>query len=417
MGVSDCPLAPNLKPLPQCANSASDFSYYLMNKLRLPRKDLLYLFDSDLPADSQLRIVENWLSQHQVTDLVFYYTGHGSFTRPDRSYFLATRQTRAKSEGSSSIRFVDLAGVLQRFVKVRRFIILDCCFAASAVHTFQSDVSHMMADAVEKALPRRGTAFLCSSSATSESIAKPNERHTMFSGAFLDCLEAGADSSDEWMTLSYIGERTRELIEERHPDDAIHPQVHSPEQDHGQSAAYVPLFPNPNFRQYQPRPPPARPPRSRRPPPPPPPPDQPISWYRRPARTIVPLLAIMSISSFAIYSVRSYREINIEITSARVILNKGDRQGYLRYTLTKNFTEHADCFQEMSFDQIGSVTNVPEQSKNDSTFTLMDKVTDVLGIFDSSENRGFDRTNLIVNCEIKGQREIKLQRRIPWLQR
>ena len=57
MGVSECPRAPTLQPLPQCANSAADFSKYLLNTFGLPERDLFNLFDSDQPADLHHRTV------------------------------------------------------------------------------------------------------------------------------------------------------------------------------------------------------------------------------------------------------------------------------------------------------------------------------------------------------------------------
>jgi hypothetical protein len=251
LGVSKCPRAPKLQPLPQCANSAEDFEHYLRSSLGLPRKNIISLFDSELSASDQLDQLEDWLALSMVasaseaaSDLLVYYTGHAGFSRNDQSYFLAIRKTREGSEGATSIRYVDFASSIKRHAEVlRKYLILDCCFAAAAVVRSQADISQVVIQRLEDELPPSGTAVLCSSAAKLVSIAPIGERYTMFSGALLQCLREGLLRGPKALTLEDVGKAVREIIQTKYPNDSVRPELHVPEQIRG-NPARVPLFPN-----------------------------------------------------------------------------------------------------------------------------------------------------------------------------
>ncbi|MGY3451948.1 caspase family protein [Bradyrhizobium sp. USDA 4353] len=254
LGVSECPRAPALQPLPHCANSASDFEDYLRKVVGLASGHILNLFDSKSPASEQLEKIEDWLSallldqESVLSDLIVYYTGHGGFSRNDQSYFLAVNRTRSGSEGATSIRYIDLSASIKRHAEsVRKFLILDCCFAAAAVVRMQSSVEEMVSQRIEDELPGSGTAVLCSSAAKLVSIAPPGMRHTMFSGAFLKCLNEGIRNGPAVLSLEDLCQGTRRFIREQFPTDSVRPELHVPEQTKGNPAS-VPLFPNVMFR-------------------------------------------------------------------------------------------------------------------------------------------------------------------------
>jgi hypothetical protein len=210
---------------------------------------ILNLFNSKVAASEQLEQIEDWLADRtdadEAKDLLVYYTGHGGFSRNDQSYFLAVHRTREGSEGATSIRYVDLASAIKRHAEhLRKYLILDCCFAASAVIKTQSALAQAVIQRVEDELPPSGTAVLCSSAAKLVSIAPAGERNTMFSGAVLHCLTTGVPNGPSVLSLEDIGKAARELILEKYPDDAVRPELHVPEQALG-NPARVPLFPNP----------------------------------------------------------------------------------------------------------------------------------------------------------------------------
>jgi hypothetical protein len=181
-----------------------------------------------------------------LSDLIVYYTGHGGFTGPDQAYFLAGRRTKSGSEGASSIRYVDLAASIRRHAAgLRKYLILDCCFAASAAR-FQSNLNDFVVSRVEDELPPAGTALLCSSAAKFVSIAPEGERYTMFSGALLQCLKEGIPDHREALSLEEVGLRTHQIIRTKFPNNAVRPELHVPDQTKGDPAK-VPLFPNPGL--------------------------------------------------------------------------------------------------------------------------------------------------------------------------
>jgi len=247
LGVSECPRAPNLQPLPQCKNSAKDFDGYLRS---IGIKNIINRFNSSAAASDQIDEIEDWLAGRMAssstppTDLIVYYTGHGGFSRNDQSYFLAVHRTREGSEGATSIRYIDLASSIKRHANsLRKYLILDCCFAAAAVIKTQADLTQLVVDRVQDELPPSGTAVLCSSAAKLVSIAPPGEKYTMFSGALLKCLESGVPDAPAGLTLEDIGLGARKIIQEKYPNEAVRPELHVPEQSHG-NPARMPLFPN-----------------------------------------------------------------------------------------------------------------------------------------------------------------------------
>ena len=251
LGVSQCPRAPKLQPLPQCANSAIDFEHYIRSSLAIPRENILTLFNSPAAASDQLDQIEDWLAQSTTasfdgspSDLIIYYTGHGGFSRNDQSYFLAIYKTRDGSEGGTSIRYVDLASAVKRHAtNLRKYLILDCCFAAAAIVKTQTDIGRLVLQRVEDELPSTGTAVLCSSAAKLVSIAPLGERYTMFSGALLQCLRDGVPQGPRTFTLEDVGNTVRNIIQNKYPNNSVRPEVHVPEQARGDPAK-VPLFPN-----------------------------------------------------------------------------------------------------------------------------------------------------------------------------
>jgi hypothetical protein len=253
--VSHCPRAPELETLPQCANSAKDFTDYLRSTLLLPEENILSLFDSPLAASEQLVQIEEWLASIpgpqaavSTSDLIVYYTGHGGISPYDQSYFLAVNRTKKNSEAATSIRYNDLNASLKRHAtRARKFIILDCCFAAASILGIQADVRMLVSKRIEDELPSSGTAVLCSSPARLVSIAPPGARHTMFSGAFLQCLWDGVEHGPAALSLEDVCNRTRNIINEAFPLEIVRPELHVPDQSRG-NPALLPMFPNVQYR-------------------------------------------------------------------------------------------------------------------------------------------------------------------------
>ena len=96
---------------------------------------------------------------------------------------------------------------------------------------------------VQDSFPPSGTALLCAAGALIPAKAKRDAEHTMFSEGLLDILNQGAPTAAESLSISDLAAAIRNELRIRYADEAVRPEVHSPEQPKG-SVAEVPLFRN-----------------------------------------------------------------------------------------------------------------------------------------------------------------------------
>jgi hypothetical protein len=78
-------------------------------------------------------------------------------------------------------------------------------------------------------------------------MAPEGAKYTMFSGALIDILRQGVPRIETPLSLEQIGAQIKERIRELYPDDAVRPEVHSPDQ-RVEDIALVPVFPNAAMR-------------------------------------------------------------------------------------------------------------------------------------------------------------------------
>jgi hypothetical protein len=247
---------------PAFATSAANLRAYLLdtdNGFGLPPANLLWLFDADLEAsalDEQLgeflerRAEELVQAGSPPRDLLVYYVGHGGFGAGGESeYFLAIKRTRTGAEQFSSYTARGLANTLKNKARhLRKYVILDSCFSAAAYDSFQAqgplDVAQIQAeDLLANRLPDKGTALLCATGPRNPALAPPGDPFTMFSGALVEVLRRGAPDGGEVLSLRVLADLTRQAIVAHHRDEAVRPQVHSPDQMKG-DIADVGIFPN-----------------------------------------------------------------------------------------------------------------------------------------------------------------------------
>lgn len=241
----------------QFLRSASAVRAYFESRggFGLPPGHLLWLFDStDEPSAMDARISEflasaarSPVAQHPW-NVIVYYIGHGFFD-DQRSYFLALRSLRPDAP-DSSYRF----RALQRTIKsrarhARKFLILDACYSGAASREFMSpnpEAAMVVKEVAEEArddLAEKGTALLCATNSDDPALAPAKAEHTMFSGAVLDVLYSSAETADPLpLSLRQLRDQAYDVILRRYPDDAVRPEVHSPDQKLGDIAGR-PLFP------------------------------------------------------------------------------------------------------------------------------------------------------------------------------
>lgn len=258
LGASTFPRSPKLAQGRSFYNSAKDFEEYLTDAgcLNLPFQNVCSLFDDSRSANDQLQEIGQFIETRSAElkkigeparDFIFYYVGHGCFSDPGQSYSLAIRATSERNEGLTSIRASDLAVLITSQARfLRRFLILDCCFSASAYKEFQSGPLQASRVRLLNERPQRGTTLLCSASARTTSLAPKGLSHTMFSEALLRALRQGEASLGPKLSLSEVGDLVKSTLQQLYPDTWVRPEVHSPDQREGDVAS-VHLFPNPAF--------------------------------------------------------------------------------------------------------------------------------------------------------------------------
>ena len=255
-GASEWPFCKSLPPSSAFSSSARDIIKYLKSRdgLGLEKKNVLDLFDRDLSSDDIDSRISAFLVERQLqlgstgsapTDLLFYYVGHGGFSSNGQDYFLAIRKTREGSKAVSSVRVTDLANTLKRDGKdLRRYLILDCCFAAAAFSQFQAgSITDGIRAKTLPEFPRRGTVLFCAASKQDFAILASNDAHTMFSGALLDVLHDGDPGTSSSISFSRLSSLVEDRIAQLYPDTAVRPQVLSPDSRQG-DIADLGVFPN-----------------------------------------------------------------------------------------------------------------------------------------------------------------------------
>jgi hypothetical protein len=240
-------------------NSAFDLMEYLCDEkgMALPPENVLWLFDDTHSPSDQLVEIAEFLDNRESylkstgtrpDHLLIYYVGHGLFTRgAEQAYCLAVRSTNQINEGATSMRAAELAGVIkERAAFLKRYLILDCCFAASMYKEFQSGPLTVARVQLNKEFPQRGTALMCSSNALEPARAPRGLEHTMFSSALIHGLRKGYERGGPLLSFSELGDIIRENLREAFPESWVRPEVLSPDQREG-DIAHLPLFPNPAY--------------------------------------------------------------------------------------------------------------------------------------------------------------------------
>lgn len=214
----------------------------------LPPGRLLDLFDSDEAAPRLGQRIRDFLREGAAgcKDVIVYYIGHGSFD--DKEYLLSLRDSRQDAP-DTRYRFKHLHQAVKAEARhARKYFVLDCCFAGAAVRELMSDdaaaqlVIEELRDGAKDDEPQKGTALLCASSQSEPARAPAGETYTMFTGALLEALR-GDDGPPRRLTLNQARDRAYAIMRERFRNDAVRPQVHSPDQSQGDIASAIELLP------------------------------------------------------------------------------------------------------------------------------------------------------------------------------
>ncbi|MGA2127068.1 MAG: hypothetical protein ABSG76_13045 [Xanthobacteraceae bacterium] len=227
--------------------SCEDFKAYFLTGFGLPQRNLLDLFDANDTSEQMLTRVMGFIERakkQRVSDLVFYYVGHGVITDTTREFYLPIRATNPHIEVASSLGMTALAAMLgEKGRFLRQFVVLDCCFSAAAWRSFQSSPAGVAAEKVMDNLPPKGVTLLCSSGPRDPSRIPPGGTRTMFTEAMLEALSTGSPAGPDRLSFADVKHLAENLIQTKWPEQAVRPEIHSPKARHG-DLRDVPFFPN-----------------------------------------------------------------------------------------------------------------------------------------------------------------------------
>jgi hypothetical protein len=215
----------------------------------LPLKNVLDLFDDGRPPSELTRSIDLFLKTARaagpVNDLIVYYVGHGAFDPGPRSdYFLALRSTEQRDLLGTGLAMPSLRrAIAPSGWHPRIYMILDCCFAASATDTFrpQAELAGIVRVKLREEFPEKGIANLCAAGAADPAKYRADEAYTMFSGAMLEVLDRGIEGREGRLSLNTLRDGAFSVLAERYGTMAPRPEVHATDQSSG-SVANVDLF-------------------------------------------------------------------------------------------------------------------------------------------------------------------------------
>jgi hypothetical protein len=267
LGSSRWMYIPRFQEARSFANSASRIVDWLCadKGLALPIRNVKDLFGSFDDASEILAEAARFVNERRaecqeagrpVTDLIFYYIGHGDFHANE--FYLTVRRTRDDDPLISSITAKALGNWVRRACKgLRTYLVLDCCFAASIQTGFMSSplgvaelqLADMLPTDLElgarpgDAIPEYGVALLAAAGPREAAQAPDGSELTMFSGALIEVLESGSAGLPEALSLSDLHYLVAGKIEATFGARGVRPEIRPLVQRQGR-VELVPLFPN-----------------------------------------------------------------------------------------------------------------------------------------------------------------------------
>ncbi len=239
LGASRFPNSPRFADKQQrpFAGSRDLVLRYFQESLQVPSSRIKNLFDSQLPPESQLREIEEFICKNRdIQQIITYYIGHGLEldVANEREYVLACAATMEGRELKSSINIRELVETLSYVGRTKDLtFFLDSCFAGQAAAPLQGQC--------------RSIALFAASSSLDQARAAPDAKHTEFTGGLFECLALGDAEHGPNLTLSELCTLVRAKLEAQCGEDVVRPELHVPSQRHSEPQ-HTPLFPNPGFR-------------------------------------------------------------------------------------------------------------------------------------------------------------------------
>jgi hypothetical protein len=228
--------------------------------------DCLDLFDDNGAWTNQQRRIADWLAAKRgeakrPEALLLYYVGHGGIEKGGDQVYLTINTSTKLDPYFSSIPRESLATLLRSAANdYRKYLIIDCCFAAAVVKLMQSPIADKMTlelRRVGKSVRKPdsgGFAALCASSSLAAASADGRDGLTQFTDALLSALHAGDPDNPDDLSFEAVRALVEHQLDERYGVDAVAPSSYFADDFH-QAIHQLPLFPNRAERAPSPRPP------------------------------------------------------------------------------------------------------------------------------------------------------------------
>ncbi|MDN3279511.1 hypothetical protein QWJ07_34960, partial [Frankia sp. RB7] len=196
---------------PRFANSAREFKKTIVDSTILAdfETETLDLYNKSLSVSETLDRIHDFVGR-EFDDIIAYYCGHGDVGLRDGDYGVFLRRSN-RERRHTLINFPSLIkGIKRTALRKRVYFILDACYAGSAV----SEMETMDAGGTEALIGRRlmetvqdngsGTAVLAASGRFGAALAKTEDRLTLFTGAFIKCLQEGIAHKTDAPAFSWL---------------------------------------------------------------------------------------------------------------------------------------------------------------------------------------------------------------------
>ena len=208
---------------PAFANSKAQVASVLTSEYLLAdRIESLDLFDREIgPTDVVKQTREFLKARADLTDVIFYYCGHGHLS--DQRLVLCLGGTDSEIIEFTGLRVGALRASLRDALTGKRtFLILDCCYAGAAMTEWMSggkpgdQVAHAaqkMNSDVKGSFPKRGTAVMAAASKTEAAIAPSGREMTLFSGHLCDAIRSGLKGSQSELSFRALADEVTDRIQ------------------------------------------------------------------------------------------------------------------------------------------------------------------------------------------------------------
>ena len=216
VGAAEYRTGGSLRPLPAVRHNVKDLY------LALTDRDLGFLSPTNcrqLLGPATPRAVSEALiaaAERAEDTLLFYFAGHGIRSTATGELFLSLHDTDPANLPFTAVRYADLRAILTdraAYPARRRIVILDCCFAGTAITATMSN------DDLDGAVVTEGACVLTATSDVDFAYAPPGERNTAFTAALLETLREGLAGGEPTLSLDVIYRNVDRLMRSRtkHP--------------------------------------------------------------------------------------------------------------------------------------------------------------------------------------------------------